>query len=118
MCITLLFVGIGHDWWGWSAKIQFLPAVTRLIGSFTLGNAAVVLGTLLLTWLFGRFYCSIVCPLGVFQDVVIWLRRTLGKKVKPLRKKYNFSKERRWVRYPVLALYIACLIVDVQLLTA
>lgn len=23
--ITLLFIGIGHEWWGWMAKLQFLP---------------------------------------------------------------------------------------------
>ena len=118
LCLTLLFVGIGQNWWGWLAKLQFLPAVTRIIGGATLGNIAAVAVILLVTWLFGRIYCSVLCPLGVFQDIVIWLRRTLGKIIKPLRKKYNYSKERRWVRYPVLALYIACLIVDVQLLTA
>ena len=118
VCITLLFVGIGHDWWGWLARLQMLPAVTRLIGSATLGNIAVVLGILLITWLFGRIYCSVLCPLGVFQDIVFWIRRNLGRKVKPLRKRFNFNRERRWVRYPMAALYIACLIVDVQLLTA
>ncbi|MBR5906193.1 MAG: 4Fe-4S dicluster domain-containing protein [Bacteroidales bacterium] len=118
VCLTLLFVGIGHDWWGWLAKLQFLPAVTRLIGSAVLGNIVVVAGILLVTWVFGRIYCSVLCPLGVFQDVVIWLRRTLGKRIKPLRKKYKFNNERRWVRYPVLALYIGCLIVDGQLITA
>ncbi len=118
VCITLLFVGIGHDWWGWLAKLQFLPAVTRLIGGAVLGNIVVVAGILLVTWLFGRIYCSVLCPLGVFQDFVIRVRRILGKRIKPLSKKHIFNKERRWVRYPVLALYIACLIVDGQLITA
>ena len=110
VCITLLFVGIGHDWWGWLARLQMLPAVTRLIGSATLGNIAVVLGILLITWLFGRIYCSVLCPLGVFQDIVFWIRRNLGRKVKPLRKRFNFNRERRWVRYPMAALYIASLL--------
>ena len=116
--VTLLFVGIGQGWWGWLAKLQLLPATMRLIGSFTLGNIAVVLGILLITWLFGRIYCSVLCPLGVFQDVIIWLRKTLGKKFKPLRKKFNFSKERRWVRYPVAAAFIGCIIVDLQLVVS
>jgi len=116
--VTLLFAGIGYDWWGWLARLQFLPAVTRLIGSATLGNIAVVCGILLFTWLFGRLYCSVLCPLGVFQDIVIWLRRTLGKAVKPLRKKYNFNRERRWVRYPVAGLFIGCIIVDLQLVVS
>ena len=24
--ITLLFIGIGEQWWGWMGKLQFLPA--------------------------------------------------------------------------------------------
>lgn len=118
VCLTLLFVGIGHDWWGWLAKLQFMPAISRLIGSAVLGNIVVVAGILLLTWLFGRIYCSVLCPLGIFQDSVLWLRRKLGKRVRPLQKKFKFNKERRWVKYPVLVLYISSLIVDSQLITA
>ena len=55
VCITLLFVGIGHDWWGWLARLQMLPAVTRLIGSATLGNIAVVLGILLIPTFLKKF---------------------------------------------------------------
>ncbi len=118
VCITLLFVGIGHDWWGWLSSLQFLPALTRVIISASLGNIAVLLGIVLFTWLFGRLYCSVLCPLGVFQDLIIWLRKTLGRWIKPLHKKYSFNKERSWVRYPVAALLIASLIVDLQLITA
>ena len=119
--ITLLFIGLGHQWWGWMAKIQLLPATMRLIGGATLGNLAVVLGILLLTLLVGRIYCSVICPLGVMQDIVIWLRRTLGKlfpKWKAVRKRFKWNKERRWVRYPVLALVIAAIIVDLQIVVS
>ncbi|MBR3075647.1 MAG: 4Fe-4S dicluster domain-containing protein [Bacteroidales bacterium] len=117
VCITLLFVGIGNDWWGWLARLQFLPAVTRLIGGFALGNITVVLCILLITWLFGRIYCSVLCPLGVFQDIVIWLRKTLGKSLRPLRKRFRFNKERR-LRYIVAAAFIGCIIADLQLVVA
>ena len=56
--ITLLFVGIGRDWWGWLPKLQFLPATMRVLAGATLGNVAVLLGILLLTLLLGRIYCS------------------------------------------------------------
>ena len=49
---------------------------------------------------------------------MIWLRKTLGKKIKPLHKKYDFNKERRWVRYPVAAAFIGCIIVDLQLVVS
>ena len=64
--ITLLFLdftGTLHGWFGWLAKIQFLPAVLAL-------NVGVVLLLILLTLVFGRIYCSVICPLGVFQDVI------------------------------------------------
>ncbi len=119
--LTLLFAGIGHDWWGWMPKLQLLPATTRLIGGATLGNVAVVLGILLATLLAGRIYCSVICPLGVFQDIVLWCRRTLSRlfpKSKALRKRFRFNKERRWVRYPVAALMIASIIFNIQLVVA
>ena len=68
--ITLLFLdvtGTLHLWFGWLARIQFLPAVLAL-------NVGVILLLVVLTLLFGRIYCSVICPLGVFQDIVSWLR--------------------------------------------
>ena len=64
--ITLLFLdftGTVHSWFGWMAKIQFLPAVLAL-------NVGVMIALVLLTLLLGRVYCSVVCPLGVFQDIL------------------------------------------------
>ena len=116
--ITLLFVGIGRDWWGFLSKLQVLPLTLRVIGGATLGNVALLLGILLLTWLLGRIYCSVLCPLGVFQDLVLWIRRTLGKSAKPLRKRFKFNKERPWLRYGVLAAFIACIVADLQIVVA
>ena len=68
--ITLLFLdftGTLHAWLGWMAQIQFLPAVLAL-------NVGVVAALALLTLLCGRVYRSVICPLGVFQDIVSWLR--------------------------------------------
>ena len=35
-------------------------------------NIGVVLFLIILTILFGRIYCSVICPLGVFQDAIFW----------------------------------------------
>ena len=51
--ITLLFLdftGTLHTWFGWMAKIQFLPALLAL-------NVGVVLALVILTLLLGRVYC-------------------------------------------------------------
>ena len=61
--ITLLFVGIGHDWWGILAKLQALPTTLRVIAGATLGNVAVLLGIVLVTLLMGRIYCYVIRPL-------------------------------------------------------
>ena len=53
--ITLLFLdftGTLHAWFGWMAKIQFLPALLAL-------NVGVVIILIALTLLFGRVYCSV-----------------------------------------------------------
>ena len=74
--ITLLFLdftGTLHTWFGWLAKIQFLPAVLAL-------NVGVILLWVVLTLVFGRVYCSVICPLGVFQDIVSWFSGRRPKK--------------------------------------
>ena len=124
--ITLLFFGIGADWWGWMAKLQFLPATERFIGSLdtaemgaigsaTFLNLAVISGIILLTLVFGRIYCSVICPLGVFQDIIIWLRRKFGLRVNGLKaKKFTFSPERKLIRYGMLVLTIVAMVVGIQ----
>ena len=96
--ITLLFLdftGTAHHWLGWLAKIQFLPAVLAL-------NVVVIVALVLLTLVFGRIYCSVICPLGVFQDILARLRRKKNK--------YSYSKEVKWLRYPVLVLFVIALV--------
>lgn len=129
--ITLLFCGIGAQWWGWMAKLQFLPSCLAL-------NFGAIIAILLLTFVFGRLYCSIICPMGVFQDIVIWLRRLYGKaadkcRARKLRKlkekglkptsvkpsaapKFAFVKENRVVRFCVPALIIAGSLIGLQFL--
>lgn len=71
-------------------RIQFVPALLSL-------SAAVVVGWIVLTLLLGRVYCSSVCPMGIFQDVVGWLSRRRNK-----RKKYGFRPERPVLRWTVV----------------
>ena len=99
--ITLLFLdftGTLHHWFGWMAKIQFLPAVMAL-------NVVVVVALIALTLVFGRIYCSVICPLGVFQDILARLRRKKNK--------YSYSKEVRWLRYPVLVVFVIAVVAGI-----
>ena len=101
VCVTALFLdftGTLHHWLGWMAKIQLLPAVMAL-------NVGVVLGLVALTLVFGRIYCSVICPLGVLQDVISWLSgRRKAKKYR-----FSYSPAKQWLRYGVLALFVAAM---------
>lgn len=89
------FVGVLPQAFPNLARIQFVPAL--LSGTF------IVFGLLLLlTFLFGRVYCSVICPLGILQDVVAWFARRINRK-----KRYSFSREKKWLRYLVLAGVVA-----------
>ena len=65
--LLLDFTGTAHVYLGWMAKIQFLPA----LGAMNIGALIFIVA---LTLLFGRIYCSVICPLGVMQDVIAWFR--------------------------------------------
>ena len=98
--ITLLFLdftGTIHTWFGWMVKIQFLPAVLAL-------NLGVIIALILLTVLFGRVYCSVICPLGVMQDIFAWF----GKKQK--KNRYTYSQAKNWLRYGTLGVFIVAMV--------
>lgn len=97
---TLLFLGVGWQfnmWFAWVAKVQFLPALMAL-------DFAILAILVVLTLIFGRLYCSVICPLGVMQDIFGWF----GRKQK--KNRYCYSSEKRWLRYSVLAVFIVCLV--------
>lgn len=109
--ITLLFLdftGTLHAWLGWMAKVQFLPAALAL-------NLVVVAGLILLTLIFGRVYCSVICPLGIMQDIISWFRGKIKKKNKF---RFSYSSEKKWLRYGMLAIFIIALIAGVHALVA
>ena len=108
LAVTLLFLdftGTLHHWFGWMAKIQFLPAVLAL-------NVVIIAVLVLLTLIFGRIYCSVICPLGVMQDLISWIH---GKRKK---NRFSFSKEVKWLRYPMLLVLVVAIILGIGSLTA
>ncbi len=100
LAATLLFVdvsGAAHLWLGWIAKIQLLPAILAL-------NFVVVVALVILTLLLGRVYCSVICPLGILQDVIARFGKMSRKN------RYSYSPERKVLRYAVFVLFIAALV--------
>lgn len=100
--LFLDFTGTIHHYLGWVAKFQFLPAVLAL-------NVVVIVVLALLTLLFGRIYCSVICPLGVTQDFVSWL----SSKRKKHHYRFGYSKEIKWLRYGFLVLFLVVLIAGI-----
>jgi len=91
------FTGTAHAYLGWMAKIQLVPALLAL-------NVGALLFVVTLTLLMGRIYCSVICPLGVMQDIFGWL----GKKAK--KNRYSYSKAISWLRYAALAVFLLALV--------
>ena len=101
--ITWLFVdftGTAHHYLAWMAKMQLLEAVLAV-------NVVVVALLAVLTLVFGRIYCSVICPLGIMQDLFGWL----GKRAK--KNRYTFSKPLSWLRYTMLAVMIVACVAGV-----
>ena len=92
------FTGTAHAYLGWMAKIQFVPALLAL-------NVGALLFVVTLTLLMGRIYCSVICPLGVMQDAIAWLR--------PGKNKYSFSPAKTTLRFTLLVVACASLALGV-----
>lgn len=102
--VTLLFLdfsGTAHHWLGWMAKIQFLPALLAL-------NLVVVAALVALTLVFGRVYCSVICPLGIMQDI-------FGRFGRMKRKyRYTYSPALTWLRVVMLAAMAAAIALGIS----
>ena len=102
--VTLLFLdftGTLHLWFGWLAKIQLIPAILAV------NIVAIII--LLLTGIFGRVYCSVICPLGIMQDGISNLAgRRKGKK-----SRFGYSKAKNWLRYSLLVLFVVALVAHI-----
>ena len=104
--ITLLFLdftGTMHQWVSWMPKIQFLEAVLAL-------NVVVIAALILLTLIFGRMYCSVICPLGVMQDIIAWF----GKKAR--KNRYSYSKAKHGLRVLFFTLMLMSIVLGVSVI--
>lgn len=84
---------------------QFVPALVRILtspeGLFVFGLVLI----LVISLIFGRVYCSFLCPLGTLQDIIIALSRKIG-----LRKNHSFQKPNNWLRYSILILIVVAVL--------
>ncbi len=85
----------------WLAHLQMTPAVLDFAGKGLL-IAGLWVG---ITLLFGRVYCSFMCPLGILQDVF-----SRGKKIiRGKKAAYGYRPEMRKTRLALLAVFLVSL---------
>ncbi|MCF8076196.1 MAG: 4Fe-4S dicluster domain-containing protein [Desulfotignum sp.] len=87
--------------------LQFVPSLLQFLDNAALGASGFIL-VLILTLMFGRVYCSFVCPLGIFQDLISRLARKKianpGKKKRISR--FSGSRPHYFLWYAVLILTV------------
>jgi len=74
--------------------IQFVSALLA-------ANSIIVLFLIILTLLFGRIYCSSICPMGVFQDIIGRFSKGIHRK-----KKYSYRKNNIILRWSILGIVL------------
>ena len=81
-------------------SFQLIPALLKTLRITGLWVAGLVV-ILLLTLLFGRVYCSTLCPLGTFQDFFISAARRIARRTHR-RHWYSFSRPQFGIHYLLL----------------
>jgi ferredoxin len=97
--VVLDFTGSLHLWLGWLAKVQLVPAILA-------GNAIALVAIGVLTLVFGRIYCSTLCPLGIMQDGI----SNVSGRRKGYKARFRYSKLIAWLRYGLLAIFVVALL--------
>ncbi|MDR0392141.1 MAG: 4Fe-4S binding protein [Planctomycetaceae bacterium] len=80
------------------AEIQFVPSLLTggLVG---LVGVAIIL---FVTFIFGRCYCSVICPYGILQDIIARFAKLIRRK----KHKYSFQPAMNKTRNSILILFI------------
>ncbi len=89
---------------------QFTPSLIEFIHILS-ATALGFLIVLILTLLFGRIYCSMICPAGIFQDIVIFIKRRIRKK-----ERFRYLKARNAIRLSILGLVLLSLLAGSMML--
>ena len=97
MFVLFFGVGIGITQLNAVLVTQFGPGLMSLTSVFFVDTLAAVVLIAVVTLLFGRIYCSILCPLGILQDGIAFVAQRLKGKA---HRRYRFL-DTRPVKYGV-----------------
>ncbi|NOY36744.1 MAG: 4Fe-4S dicluster domain-containing protein [Chlorobi bacterium] len=108
VAISTLFLDykrlVPEVWFSPVLSLQFVPSLLKFIHILSLTAFGFIV-VIILTVLFGRVYCSTICPLGILQDVVSWISKKFKSREK---RRYGYGKPYTILRYTLL---VAVLIV-------
>ncbi|MGE5797360.1 MAG: 4Fe-4S binding protein, partial [Ignavibacteria bacterium] len=90
--------------------LQFVPSALKFFNFFALASVGFII-IIVLTFFFGRVYCSTICPLGTLQDIIGFFSKKINKK-----KYFSFSKPHNILRYSILSITLISLIAGFILL--
>jgi len=107
---SLLFLDfrriIPDSWFNVLLSLQFVPSLLKFSTVLSLSVFGFVV-VLLFTFLFGRIYCSTICPLGILQDVTAWISRKMRSRKK---RRYHHAPAHNLLRYGILGITLAALV--------
>ncbi|MDR2704440.1 MAG: 4Fe-4S dicluster domain-containing protein [Planctomycetaceae bacterium] len=104
----------------WVAHLQITPAILicdfgtdfnifeffEIFETLFQTGTGILLFWIILTLLFGRIYCSVMCPFGILQDIFSRIAKLLRGK----RFRFKFRFEMKKTRYGLLAIFVIGLI--------
>ncbi|MCD4698154.1 MAG: 4Fe-4S binding protein [Bacteroidales bacterium] len=83
---------------------QLVPSVLKFIHLIAVAGTGFIF-VVVLTFFFGRIYCSFLCPLGTLQDILIFFSKKIKK-----RKLFSFTKPKNFLRYLFLGITLLFII--------
>jgi ferredoxin len=79
--------------------LQFVPSIIKFIDLPLLAASGFLL-VLVLTFLTGRTYCSVICPLGIYQDVI----SRIGGRIRKKNRRFGYGRPFTIIRYGLLGI--------------
>ncbi len=90
---------------------QFTPSLMKFISDYSFAASGFIF-IIILTIAVGRLYCSLLCPLGVFMDLMIFF----GKRFRT--EKLKFNSNYNYIRYSILLVFIISLLLSSSFIPA